>query len=88
MSNDFIHPSQLGSLKFKSMIDAGVALMHTIQTGWIKNLTTSTLTFNITQFFPSLNHQLLSLIIKKVGFDQHISFFFADYLVNRKINYS
>jgi len=29
-SNDFIHPSQLGGLKFKSTIDAGVALTHII----------------------------------------------------------
>jgi len=90
VSNNFIHPSQLelGELKFKSTIDTGVALTYTIQNGWVKNLTTSILTFNIAQFFPLLNHQLLSLIIKKVGFDQHISLFFADYLVNRKTNYS
>jgi len=30
VSNNFIHLSQLDGLKFKSMIDAGVALMHTI----------------------------------------------------------
>jgi len=69
------------------MINASVALTHTIRTGWVKNLTTSTLTFDIAQFFPLLNHQLLYLIIKKVGFDQHISSFFANYLVNRKTNY-
>jgi len=68
-SNEFIHPSQLGGLKFKSMIDVGVAPTHIIQAGWVKNLSTSILVFDITQFFPSLNHQLLSLIIKKVGFD-------------------
>jgi len=28
--NDFIHPSQLGSLKFKSTLDAGVALTHIV----------------------------------------------------------
>ncbi len=28
--NDFIHPSQLGGLKFKSTIDAGVTLTHII----------------------------------------------------------
>jgi len=50
-SNDFIHPSQLGDLKFKSMIDVGVALIHIIWSGWVKNLSTSTLTFNIAQFF-------------------------------------
>jgi len=32
-ANDFIHPSQLGSFKFKLTIDAGVALIHIIQTG-------------------------------------------------------
>jgi len=69
------------------MIDAGVTLTHAIQSSWVKNLTTSTLVFDIAQFFPLLNHQLLFLIIKKVGFDQYISSFFADYLVNRKINY-
>jgi len=88
VSNNFIYPSQLGGLKFKSMIDTGVALIHTIRAGWVKNLTMSTLVFDITQFFPSLNHQLLSLIIKKVGFNQCISSFFTDYLVNRKTNYS
>jgi len=55
-SNDFIHPSQLSSLKFKSMIDVGVVLTHIIQTGWVKNLSMSTLAFDIAQFFPSLNH--------------------------------
>jgi len=32
-SNDFIHPSQLGGLKFKSTTDAGVALTHIVQSG-------------------------------------------------------
>jgi len=55
-SNDFIHPSQLGGLKFKSTTDTGVALTHIICSGWVKNKTTSTLTFNISQFFLSLNY--------------------------------
>ena len=86
-SNNFIHSSQLGGLKFKSTIDVGVALTHIIQTGWVKNLSTSTLAFNIVQFFPSLNHQLLSLIMKKAGFDDQIVSFFMNYLVDRKANY-
>ena len=65
--NNFIYPSQLSSLKFKLTIDADVTLTYIIQTGWVKNLSTSTLTFDITQFFPSLNYWLLSLIIKKTG---------------------
>ena len=86
-SNNFIHSSQLGGLKFKSTIDVGVALTHIIQIGWVKNLSISTLAFDIVQFFPSLNHQLLSLIMKKAGFDDQIVLFFMNYLVDRKANY-
>ena len=46
--NDFIHPSQLGGLKFKSTTDTSAALTYVIQLGWVKNKTTRTLTFDIT----------------------------------------
>ena len=69
------------------MTDVGIALTHIIWTGWVKNLTTSILAFNITQFFLLLNHHLLNLILKKVGFDNYIILFFSNYLVNRKTNY-
>jgi len=87
VSNNFIHPSQLGGLKFKSTTDMGMALTHIIQSGWIKNFSTSTLTFDIMQFFPSLNHCLLTLILKKAEFNNCIVSFFANYLVDRKTNY-
>ena len=32
-ANNFIHPSQLGGLKFKSMIDADIALTHIVRSG-------------------------------------------------------
>ena len=57
--NNFIHPSQLGSLKFKSTTDASIALTHIVWLGWAKGKSTSSLAFNILQFFPSLNHKLL-----------------------------
>jgi len=86
-SNDFIHPSQLGRLKFKSTTDAGVALTHIVCSGWVKGKTTSTLAFNISQFFPSLNHQLLTLILEKADLESKVSSFFASYLVKRKTSY-
>jgi len=50
-------------------------------------MSTSTLIFDISQFFPSLNHQLLSLILKKADFDSCIVQFFSNYLVNRSMYY-
>jgi len=47
LSNNFIYPSQLGSLKQRSTIDADIALIYLIQLGWVKNLTISMLAFDI-----------------------------------------
>ena len=87
-SNDFFHLGQLGGLKFKSTIDVGVTLTHIIHSGWVKNLSTSTLAFDIAQFFSLLNHCLLTCIIKKARFDNRIVLFFSNYLVDRRTNYS
>ena len=87
MANDFIHPSQLGGLKFKSTTDVEVALTYIICSGWVKNLSTSTLVFDIAQFFPSFNHCFLTCILQKVGLDSHGVKFFTNYLTNRKTNY-
>jgi len=54
---------------------------------WVKKLSTSTLVFDISQFFPSLNHYLLLCILRKAGFDLKIVQFFSNYLVGRKIQY-
>jgi len=85
--NSFIHPSQLGGLKFKSTTDAGVVLTHIIHSGWVKNFSTSILAFDIAQFVPSLNYHFLTLILKKAGFDFYIAYFFSNYLIGRKMNY-
>jgi len=64
-----------------------VVLTHLIHTGWVKNLSTNVLAFNIAQFFSSLNHQLLPLTLTKTGFDSKISLFFCNYLVSKKTKY-
>ena len=87
MSNNFIHPSQLSGLKFKSTSDAGTVLTHIIHSGWSKERTTSTLAFNISQFFPSLNHHILVLILEKAGLSPKVMNFFANYLIQRSTKY-
>ena len=87
ISNNFIHSCQLGNLKYRSTSDIDVALTHFIRSEQVKNLITSILAFNIVQFFPLLNHQLLSLIMAKAGFDPKVFIFFKNYLVSRKTKY-
>ena len=61
--------------------------MHIIQLEWVKNIQTSTLAFDIAQFFPLLDHLLLTLILNKVGFNSKVSKFFSNYLISRKAQY-
>ena len=68
-------------------MDAGITLTHFIRSEWVKNLSTNILAFNISQFFPSLNHQFLPLIMNKVVLDQKVLTFFKNYLVGRKTKY-
>ena len=86
-SNNFIHPCQLGGLKFKSTADASIALTHIIQSGWARGRPTSSLSFDVSQFFPSLNHCLLVLILEKAGLDPKVTAFFVNYLIQRSMTY-
>jgi len=45
------------------------------------------LAFDITQFFSSLNHYLIPLILDKTKFNLKISKFFSDYLIGKKTQY-
>jgi len=87
ISFNFVHPNQLGGLKQQSTTDTGLYLTYLICIGWVKGLYTSTLVFDIAQFFSLLNHILLPMILNKVGFDLRISSFFSNYLINRKTQY-
>jgi len=50
-------------------------------------MSTSSLAFDIVQFFLSLNYCLLALILGKAGFDSKVVKFFSNYLVDRKTKY-
>jgi len=48
---NFIHPNQMGDIKQQSTIDASIYLTYHICMGWTKGFHTSTLMFDIAQFF-------------------------------------
>ena len=73
--NDFIHLSQLDSLKQRLTSDTDIVLTHFIYLGWVKYKITSILAFNITQFFLSLNYCLLPLILRKASFNSKVKHF-------------
>src|ERR1700750_327853 len=81
------HPMQLGGIRARSTEDAGLFLTHLVKSGWVKGLKTSVVAFDIAQFFPSLNHDMLLAIIDKLGLPPSLGRFFASYLVGRSTSY-
>ena len=83
-----LHPNQLGGVAQWSTEDTSVFLTHLVRASWTKSLKTSIIAFDITQFFPSLNHSMLTSILSYFGFANCIVDFFSDYPVGRSIQYS
>jgi len=86
IASNFIYPNQLGDIKQCSIINIGIYLTYLIYIEWINGLHMNILAFNIAQFFPSLNHQLLLKILDKAEFDLKITTFFSSYF-NRQTQY-
>ncbi|CAA7268141.1 unnamed protein product [Cyclocybe aegerita] len=87
VKHDIFHPNQLGGICQRSTEDAGLILTHLVRAGWVKGLQTSPLAFDITQFFPSINHEMFMAVLRKQGFSPVLVEFFASYLVGRSTVY-
>ena len=90
VKHNVLHPNQLGGVIQRSTEDAGVFLTHLVRAGWAKNLKTSVIAFDIAQFFPSLNHELLVTILRRQGTgfpSPNSGFLFMDYLIGRSTQF-
>jgi hypothetical protein len=86
--NNLIHPCQTGGILQRSTEDAAVAITHHVRHGWASKKVTSVLAFDIAQFFPSLNHEILCKILDHFGYPRELVSFFSEYLVNRYTAYA
>jgi len=80
-------PNQFGGISQHSTEDMGVFLTHLIRAEWARKLKTSIVASDIVQFFPSLNHKVLMVVIQKAGFPPVLGNFFCSYLTGHKTMY-
>ncbi|PPQ89621.1 hypothetical protein CVT25_012633, partial [Psilocybe cyanescens] len=88
VASDVFHPNQIGWICQQSTEDAGLILTHMVHADWAKGLKTSVIAFDVAQFFPSLNHEVLMAILWKLGFSDNVVKFFSHYLVSRSTQYA
>jgi len=87
-ANGFLDPNQLGDVRQRSITNTGVYLTHIIRVGWLRQCHTSIIAFDIAQFFSSLNHEFLSICLKKVGLTTNVVGFFNSYYSNHFTTYT
>ena len=84
---DLVHTLQFGGLQFRSTTDAGFFLMEYITKARNARRATSVLALDIAQFFPSLNHHVIHLMLAKLGFSPLLCALFESYYDNRSTKY-
>ncbi|KAG5221479.1 Muscle M-line assembly protein [Salix suchowensis] len=67
-------------------IDAGITLMHDIQSGWKKGLTATALVFDIKGFFDHVHHGRLVEVLRLAGFPPQIRTWIQSFLSNRQVS--
>jgi hypothetical protein len=87
LAHNAFEPNQFGGVAQHSTEDAGIYLMHLVRAEWAKGLQTSVVAFNITQFFLSLNHEVLFDVFSRMGFLAVLGPFLRSYLVGQRTMY-
>jgi hypothetical protein len=87
VAHNAFEPNQFGGVAQRSTEDAGIYLTHLVRAGWAKGLQTSVVAFDIAQFFPLLNHEVLFEVFSRLGFPVVLGPFLCSYLVGQRTTY-
>jgi hypothetical protein len=77
--------TQFGARPFSSTIDAGLCLIHDIETTHALSRVCSMLLFDIQGFFDNVNHNRLIVLIKLLGFAPETCRWVSSFLKDRSI---
>ncbi|KAF8678629.1 hypothetical protein AX14_004688 [Amanita brunnescens Koide BX004] len=71
-AHGLLHPGQCGGIRKHATIDTGTVLASFITNAKEAGLHSTACTFDISQFFPSLDHRVTALILTRLGFSQKL----------------
>lgn len=85
--HSLVDDAQFGGLLMRSTTDAGMHLVHRIKQAWAKDQESAALLVDVSQFYPSINHDMMVDVLKKQGFSHMTTEFFRDYLKGRETRF-
>ena len=82
---DLIPTNQFGGRQHSSCIDAGLTLLHDIQSAHAAGRKCSILLFDVQGFFDHVNHGRLVSLTHSLGFNSKVTGWLAEFLKERKV---
>ena len=80
-----IRTTQLGTRAHSSTLDAGLSLVHDVQTAWRYGLKCGALLFDIKGFFDNVHKDRLAAILRNLGFPESMCSWTLSFLTNRRV---
>jgi hypothetical protein len=85
VAHELIPTNQFGGRTHSSCLDAGITLIHDVQTAHANGLKVGILLFDVRGFFDNVNHARLVALIRNMGFHPNLAQWTTAFLANRKV---
>ena len=80
-----IRTTQFGTRAHSSTLDAGLSLVHDVQTAWRYGLKCGALLFDIKGFFDNVHKDRLAAILRNLGFPESMCSWTLSFLTDRRV---
>lgn len=85
VKHELVPTTQFGGRSHSSCTDAGLALIHDVQSAFRAGLKCGVLLFDVRGFFNNVNHPRLVRLMSDLGFDAKIVGWMSNFLEGRKV---
>jgi hypothetical protein len=85
VTHELIPTNQFGGRTHSLCLNAGLTLIHNVQTAHANGLKVGILLFDVQGFFDNMNHARLVSIIENMGFAPSLTQWATSFLANRKV---
>jgi retron-type reverse transcriptase len=82
---ELIPTNQFGGRTHSSCLDAGLTLIHDVQTAHANGLKTGILLFDVKGFFDNVNHARMAALLHNMGFSPDLVAWATSFLAERRI---
>ncbi|KAB5588918.1 RNA-directed DNA polymerase from transposon BS [Ceratobasidium theobromae] len=85
--HSLIPPEQFGGKDMTSCMDAGLSLIHDVESAWAAKKQASITLLDISGYFNNIDHELLAKCMQRMGYPTHVTGWLRSYLSDRTASF-